>query len=751
MTGRPDPDPEARDAYIVVPAGTGRRQLVAFGVAVAVLGGLIVWGVLVAPVGPNPPPSAPATSPVVNVTSSPPVAVAPGPTLPLPAPDGDGLPSVDEATEDDAFAVLAIDGGWRQCPMWRALGGAAAISAEEAGASLAGGERTNGMHELPDADGSPRRFWVGGTEDDAVRGFGGTSVVHVDGASWTAIPDGSGWQAVRLEPIALGTGPAAWQLVAHAYPAPYCLADSVGGPDAAVFDVPQDGDPLQRLFAQAGWIQCRTWQRIEQTAVPDAGAIDAAIDASGAGDEPGWVTTTVPAAGGRATRQVRLLVDPDPAHAASRHGSRMVVVGTGEPRRAWMTMSLDGRPFAVSFDVLLTPAGRTAWVPTGEFAGVVGSCPGAAEEPAVAVDPSAGTSSNVDDNLPAIELLRGVRTASAMLRERLDWTGCRMLALESYGLAIPGAAIDRAAVAAGIEAGPLPIDGVGSGTEPVVVFLGRDVVDLARWAGVPVVALDGRPLAWLADETRADEWQPILTPAGRTAWMQTGASAWPDGGCDPPPDAIPAIDGVRSLTCWTDHDRCLEAIEIARGIAPEAFTPSTEVAAALGHGCPPTARCAWTGPNDPVLVTATPAGWASPDKVRVFATGLRRLSGTSKEVPMSDVAPVTLAIASRPAAALPVPEPVDLPAPGAACTGDTLDGVLRGSPWDTRVAWVGETEVTWPGGYAAAFVPDLRLLGPGGEDVAGAGDRVGLVGRVAGVEGGRFEACAVERVAPGQP
>ena len=265
-----------------------------------------------------------------------------------------------------------------------------------------------------------------------------------------------------------------------------------------------------------------------------------------------------------------------------------------------------------------------------------------------------------------------------------------MLALEAYGLHIPGAAIDRAAVDAGIDIGPLPIDGIGPGTEPVVVFLGDDVVDLARWAGVPVVALDGRPLAWLADETRADEWLPILTPAGRTAWMQTGAAAWPDGGCDPPPDATPPIDGVRSITCWTDRDRCLEAVEIARGIAPDAFTPSTEVAAGLGPGCPPTARCAWTGPNDPVYVTAAPAGWAAADMVRAFGTGLRPLSGISREVAAPDVAPWMLALASRPGGTLPVPDPVDEPAPGTPCVGEERRGILRGSPWDLRVAWVGD-------------------------------------------------------------
>ena len=162
-------------------------------------------------------------------------------------------------------------------------------------------------------------------------------------------------------------------------------------------------------------------------------------------------------------------------------------------------------------------------------------------------------------------------------------------------------------------------------------------------------------------------------------------------------------------------------------------------------------RCAWTGPNDQVLVTAAPAGWASPDMIRAFATGLRRLSGTSGEVAGQDMAPVTFAIASRPGAELPVPDPVDLPAPDAACTGTTLDGIVRGSPWDPRVAWVGDATITWPGGYAAAFAPDLRLLEPDDTEVAADGDRVRLTGDVGGVEGGRFEACAVQGMAPGQP
>ena len=72
-------------------------------------------------------------------------------------------------------------------------------------------------------------------------------------------------------------------------------------------------------------------------------------------------------------------------------------------------------------------------------------------------------------------------------------------------------------------------------------------------------------------------------------------------------------------------------------------------------------------------------------------------------------------------------------------------------PWDLRAAWVGTSDVTWPAGYTSVFVPELRVLGPDGAIVAGAGDEVRLTGAVDGVEGGRFVACAVQRTTPGQP
>jgi hypothetical protein len=752
---RPDARPDAREdiptghRFVVdsTPASAGgqpRLPVAVLGLAVVAIGALSAWGMIAGPA------ALPSTTPtpVAGVASSPPAAVAPPVKLALPAPDGDGLPSVAAATEDDAFAILATAGGWRQCPMWRELGDGSTIRPEDATAALAASNQRFGMHVVPDEDGNPRRFWVGGSEDDAARAFGGSAIVRVGDQAWTAISVGPGWHAVRLDPVALESDrlPAS-QLGAHVYPAPYCLADSVDERPAAVFEVPVDGDPLQRLIAYSGWTRCRMWQRVDQTAAPDGEAIDAAADASGLGGASGWVTAPVHADGPTGTRDVRLLIDPDPAHAASQHGSGLVVLGTGEPRRAWMSASAEGHPVAVSFDAVQTPAGRTAWVPTGGFAGIVGDCPGASARERRAT----GGLSLPPVAVPTVELLRGERTASALLRERLGWAGCRMLALEAYGRHIAGAAIDRAAADAGVDLGPLPIDGIGPGTQPVVVFLGDDVVDLARWAGVPIVALDGRPLAWLADETRADEWLPILTPAGRTAWMETGAAAWPDGGCEPPPDARAGIDGVRSLTCWTDRDRCVEAIEETRTAAPDAFTPSTEVAAGLGPGCPPNLRCAWTGPNDPVYVTAAPAGWTAADMVRAFGRGLRSLSGTSSEIAPHDVALWTLALASRPSAGLPVPDPVDEPAAGAPCAGEERRGTVRASPWDPRVAWVGTDELTWPAGWSAVFVPDLRLVGRDGQVVAAAGDEVRLVGAVSGVEGGRFVACAVQRVLPGQP
>ena len=452
---------------------------------------------------------------------APPAAVAPVATLQRPAPDGAGLPSVEAATEDDAFAVLAMAGGWRQCPMWRGLGGGGTIRAVDGDTALAqsGPERVAGMHEAPDAAGDSRRFWVGGSEDDAARGFGGTAVVRVASEVWTAIPDGSAWQAVRLEPLALAsTGLPAWQVGAHAYPAPYCTVELVGGQDAEVIEVPGDGDPLERLFAQSGWIVCRTWQRMGRTVSPDVSAIDAAADAAGAGDGPAWVTTAVPASDGTATRELRLLIDPDPAHAATQHRSRLVVarhrgatpcVDGGDRSRGgrWRSRSTSWR----------TPAGRTAWIPTSSAAGSSATArrrPGhgwRAPSPPPARRRMRPTHCRRGAAPRGAERLRAPRPAARL--DRLPDGDPRALRAGD-----PGRGDRPRGRGPGVEAGPLQSTVEGA-TQPVPVFVGRTSWSSRGSGSMPVVALDGRPVLWLADETITREWQSMITPAGRTAWV----------------------------------------------------------------------------------------------------------------------------------------------------------------------------------------------------------------------------------------
>ena len=315
-------------------------------------------------------------------------------------------------------------------------------------------------------------------------------------------------------------------------------------------------------------------------------------------------------------------------------------------------MSADELPMAVAFDVVATPAGRTAWLPTSSAAGLVGGCAPVPGNEGEAPSPSLGPAP-ADATVP-VELLRGIPNASALLAQRLGWIDCRMATLEPYPVEVPGALIDSVAEGLGVEAGMLQVTVEGA-TQPVPVYVGTDIVELARIEQMPVVAVDGRPVIWLADETITREWRSMITPQGRTAWVATGAAAWPDGGCAPPPDAAPGITGFRSLTCWTDRDRCLEAIEVARTLAPDAFGPAVDVAAGLGGPtCPALARCPWTGPNDPVLVTVTPSFWTDTNEVRVFSTGMRRLSAVASELPVDTVGDRTLALASLPSITLPV-------------------------------------------------------------------------------------------------
>jgi hypothetical protein len=336
-----------------------------------------------------------------------------------------------------------------------------------------------------------------------------------------------------------------------------------------------------------------------------------------------------------------------------------------------------------------------------------------------------------------VELVRGGGDALPMLVEHFGWTGCRLTTSELSLEPPPLDRVDLAARAAGIREGWLEVLGDGRG-DPFRMWLGDDLVTLARANNVAVVATDGTSTAWLADPAGASAWRAVVTPEGRTAWFAPGGMVSPDGPCPGTAVAPDTIDGVRSFTCWTDRARCLEAARNAIREAPDAFTPATEVAAGIGEWCEPGIRCPWIGPNMPVVVTAAPAGFSSSGDVRAFSAGWRRVSMPVREVPPDEVGPAVLAMASRPSLALPVAPSGD---PGAVyCPASGVTGEVRGAPWDPRVAWIGLSTVRWPQGFTARFTPSIELVAPEGA-VYREGDRVQASG-FAGAEP-VFEACRI--------
>jgi hypothetical protein len=75
--------------------------------------------------------------------------------------------------------------------------------------------------------------------------------------------------------------------------------------------------------------------------------------------------------------------------------------------------------------------------------------------------------------------------------------------------------------------------------------------------------------------------------------------------------------------------------------------------------------------------------------------------------------------------------PVDPRWLGGGCRGVGTDVVIHGSPLDPRVTWVtspqtnGRTEIIWPVGYSARFVPSLEVFDTTGKVVAREGDHLG--------------------------
>lgn len=80
--------------------------------------------------------------------------------------------------------------------------------------------------------------------------------------------------------------------------------------------------------------------------------------------------------------------------------------------------------------------------------------------------------------------------------------------------------------------------------------------------------------------------------------------------------------------------------------------------------------------------------------------------------------------------ALPIDEPIVLPPDVVqACGGVGINAVLHGDPHDPHVAWLTSnlgvrTDVTWPSGYRARFLPALEVVDPTGAVVAHEGQAV---------------------------
>jgi hypothetical protein len=407
-----------------------------------------------------------------------------------------------------------------------------------------------------------------------------------------------------------------------------------------------------------------------------------------------------------------------------------------------MAVVLDGRPAAIQLRVVETPAGRLAWLPTPNAAGIIGSC---AFEPADAApadgDETDGEDADGDGVEPGgdigepggdvgatVELLRGRPDALSMLTEHLGWAGCRTATsgdpVEPPELDL----VDAAARAARVREGWLEV-AVAGRSDPIRVWVGDDLVALARAIDGAIVATDGTPTAWLGDRARATAWRAVVTPGGTVA---------PDAPCLRTAASPDTIEGIRSFTCWTDRPRCLEAVRTAIREAPDAFTPGTEVAAGIGEWCDPGVRCPWIAPNMPIVVTAAQAGWSSSADIRVFSAGWRRASMPFREVPAAEAGAAVLAMASRPSLALPVAPAGD---PGAVyCPASGVTGEVRGAPWDPRVAWIGLSTVRWPHGFTGRFTPSLELVSPEGA-VYREADRV----QASGFAGAApvFEACRI--------
>ena len=235
------------------------------------------------------------------------------------------------------------------------------------------------------------------------------------------------------------------------------------------------------------------------------------------------------------------------------------------------------------------------------------------------------------------------------------------------------------------------------------VWLGDDLVALAAAVGQPVVAVGPKGEVWLGGPAGATRWYPIATPQGRTAWVMGADSVAGTGRCGP--WTVPSeIAGLRSLTCAAvGEPTCLNLLPLVNADVTGVLQPGGDLVVAVPP-CIDSNRCFAT----PLTFIGLPPAWSgSLHEVRAVAAN--DYSGTLVPVTADMLPAYAIEALGRPG--LPLPTGGDK-VKGNTC-GETLTGQLHGSPWDPRVAWVGDTAVVWPTGTTLRFLPFAQLTAPG--------------------------------------
>jgi hypothetical protein len=335
-------------------------------------------------------------------------------------------------------------------------------------------------------------------------------------------------------------------------------------------------------------------------------------------------------------------------------------------------------------------------------------------------------------------VLRGVGDPAGVLGELTGCAGTNRVRSQASP-AVKGADVDAVVASSGRTSGWVFVPpGIQAATK---VWLGTDVVELAKAVGEHVVAIGTDGAVWLGGRAGATRWRPIETPAGRTAWEMTGDEVAGRGHCGiwlvPP-----LIPGQRSMTCLgIEVNACLGLPPLTEGRTADILLPGADLIVAAAP-CDNPHRC----PITPVTFVSVPPDWSgAPGELRaaVPATATGRLS----LIPSTLLPDFALEAIGLPALPLPTSRAATPPAPDCA---ETITGPVRAAPWDPRVAWVGAQAVLWPYGTTVQFLRVPVLVVPGVPAVSfGAtaviGDTVLLTGH-SDTRTGRFDACGMQLV-----